>query len=741
VSAVATPPRRAEEARPRLTVADRLLAAVPLASIYLWLSIVYCVEAWKRTTPWLFTDELEMTQISRAIASTGHAARRGEPYKFRSLYTYMIAPLWWIDDVANAFSAVKYVDVLVMTSVIFPTYFLARLFMRRGWALFAATGAAAIPSVAYSSWIVEETLAYPFAALCFFLIVKAFVERSRWWVLGATAASLVAPFVRGELIVIPIVLVIGTLFALWSSDSGIARRATWSWDAYLGVILLVFGAIFTISAFASHHSQQWYSVTYYYKHRAIVLGDWAAGALAIGMGVIPFVVGLAGLFAARGEERSREVRMFRAVAAAGIIGFALYTGMKAAYLQSVFATRVEERNLIYIAPLLFIGAALVFERRRVNPVALAVAAAYGFYLIVGTPFQMGVQLYSDSLGFSILQQANRYYEWTPAGAQWLLIGVLVAGVALVVLTLQRRVSAAAATAIAAVLAVGILAWNVTGEISASAGDVSIARGTGAILRHPYTWVDDVAHGKPTLYLGQGVADQRAEWLLEFWNRSIVTVNSLDSTLVGPGPSGTPNIAADGRIYWSLTPDDPGRTYDYAVEDWPCVDLAGTTAATHGYQGPSQTKLKQWRLIQLTKPNRLRAACSGIYADGWTGANDSTFFHFENSKPGWLRIAITRQNWPGSPVHVQFGSIRTSYKEPVVGKIFRQLRFEIHKGQTKVIWLRTPAQRFGARVVVDKKFVPRELDPAGTSDPRLLGAQVDYRFFRKLPPGVKPQSSK
>ncbi len=480
----------------------------------------------------------------------------------------MIAPLWWIDDVANAFSAVKYVDVLVMTSVIFPTYFLARLFMRRGWALFAATGAAAIPSVAYSSWIVEETLAYPFAALCFFLIVKAFVERSRWWVLGASAASLVAPFVRGELIVIPIVLVIGTLFALWSSDSGIARRATWSWDTYLGVILLVFGAIFTISAFASHHSQQWYSVTYYYKHRAIVLGDWAAGALAIGMGVIPFVVGLAGLFAARGEERSREVRMFRAVAAAGIIGFALYTGMKAAYLQSVFATRVEERNLIYIAPLLFIGAALVFERRRVNPVALAVAAAYGFYLIVGTPFQMGVQLYSDSLGFSILQQANRYYEWTPAGAQWLLIGVLVAGVALVVLTLQRRVSAAAATAIAAVLAVGILAWNVTGEISASAGDVSIARGTGAILRHPYTWVDDVAHGKPTLYLGQGVADQRAEWLLEFWNRSIVTVNSLDSTLVGPGPSGTPNIAADGRIYWSLTPDDPGRTYDYAVEDWP-----------------------------------------------------------------------------------------------------------------------------------------------------------------------------
>jgi len=37
---------------------------------------------------------------------------------------------------------------------------------------------------------------------------------------------------------------------------------------------------------------------------------------------------------------------------------------------------------------------------------------------------------------------------------------------------------------------------------------------------------------------QGVVDQNPEWELEFWNRSIVRVESLDSTLDGPGPSGT-----------------------------------------------------------------------------------------------------------------------------------------------------------------------------------------------------------
>lgn len=739
MSAVATP-GRAGETRARLTATDRLMAAVPLASIYLWLALVYCIEAWKRTTPWLFTDELEMTQISRAIAATGHSARRGEAYKFRSLYTYLIAPLWWINDVANAFSAIKYVDVLVMTSVCFPTYFLARLFVRKGWALFAAAGAAALPSLAYSSWIVEETVAYPYAALCFFLIVKAFLTRSRWWVGAAIVASLVAPAVRGELVVIPIVLVIATIFALWSSDRGIAVRSRWSWHDYLGVYALALGAIFAISAVASHHSQQWYGVTTYWKHRAIVLGDWAAGALAIGMGVVPFVVGLAALFGARGEPRSREVRMFRSVAAAGIIGFALYTGMKASYLQSAFATRVEERNLIYIAPLLFIGAALVFDRRRVNLVALAAAAAYGLYLVVGTPFQMGVQLYSDALGFAILQQANRFYEWTPSFAQWLLIGILAGGVALVVAVVQRRVAPTAATAIAAVLAIGILAWNVTGEISAAAGNISIARGTGDILRHPYTWVDDVAKRKPTLYLDQGVADQRAEWMLEFWNRSITRVSGLDGTLEGPGPSGSPNIAADGRLYWTTSPDAPGEVYDYAVEGSACIDLAGTVVRRHGYQGPSQTQLQVWRLVRLSKPNRLEATCSGIYADGWSGQYDSTYFSFASQRSGWLRIRLSRQNWPGSPAHIQLGSVTTQYREPAIGKVFRQRRVDIASGKTLTVWLRTPPHRFGARVVVDRKFVPREIDPVRFSDPRLLGAQVDYRFFTKLPRGVSPRAA-
>jgi hypothetical protein len=720
------------------SLADRLVASVPLVSIYLWLSIVYCVEAWKRVTPWLFTDELEMTQIARSIADTGHPARRGQPYSFHSLYPALTAPLWLIHHVPTAYAGVKYVDVLAMTAVVFPTYFLARIVVGRTASLLAAAAAGCVPALAYSSWLVEETFAYPYAALCFLLIARALLERSRWWVAGAVVASVVAPAVRGELVVIPIAAVLAALFALWSSERFRAYRRGWSTGDWIGFIAIVAGVIIVVSGYLTWHVTQWEMNTSYNwtKKRIFVYGDWAAGALAIGLGVLPLVTGLAALFRAPGETPSRQVRMFRCTAAAGIIGFGVYTAMKAAYLTQVFETRIEERNLIYIAPLLFIGTALVLERRRVNPWALAVATLYAFYLVVGTPFKMDVQLYSDALGLAIFQQANRYFEWTPSMAQWLALALLAIGVLITLAVCSRRVPRPLALGLAAALGVGLIGWNLTGEISAAAGTVSISRDSTPLLGHPFSWVDDETHGKPTLYLGQGVVDQRPEWMLEFWNRSINTVSSLDASIGGPGPAGAPNITAGGRVYWTEDPTDPGKVFDYAVEDWPCVDFAGTLADRHTYR--VGTNVKAWRLIRLTKPNTLLAQCSGIYPDGWSGPNDSMYFRYAGTKPGWLRIRLSRQNWAPSPVTVQLGPIGVVNRTPVLNGLTKQLRFRVAADKPKTIWLRVPSHGFAVRTIVENKFVPRELNP-GVGDPRTLGALMDYRFFTKLPRGATPST--
>jgi len=724
VSAVATSRQTEADAR-SFTFADRFLAAVPLASVYVWLCGLYAFEAWQRATPWLFTDELELTTISRAIASTGHPARLEQPHSFESLYTVMLAPVWLIKRVATAYAAAKYVDVFVMAAVVFPVYGMARMIVGKRAALFAAAGAGAIPALAYTSYLVEENLAYPYAALCFFLILKAFVvrgtRRRRLWGAAAILASLVAPAVKGELLMIPLTLVFALLFALWSSTWGKERRARWSTGDWIGFVVAAFGAIFFISGVGSHHSIQWLTVTRLYKHRIIVLGDWAAGSLAIGIGVVPLIAGLTALVRAPGETRSHEVRMFRCLALGGIFSFAMYAGMKAAYLSTDFATRVEERNLIYIAPLLFVGTALLFERRRANVLALLAAGAYAVYLMVGTPYFMDRQLYSDALGLAILEQANRYISWTPSIAQAVMLGIALGGTALLLAVVMLRRRARLAVVLAAALAVGVLGWSLTGEIAAAAGTNSLADGAAATLRHPFDWVDTRTHGARTLYLGEAIADPTAPYLLTFWNRSIVKVSSLDGSLTDPLASGSPNFLPNGALYASY--------YNYAVEDWPCVDFAGTKYWQHSYRAGGG--FRHWRLVQLTSPNVLRSMCVGIYADGWSGPYDTDYYRFRGPA-GWLRVVYSRQNWQyksgASPVHFFLGKlVVNANRQPTLGAVTKTVNGTIDSGQVKTAWLRVPAGGFAVRVVVAKKFEPDQYNHAG--DRRELGAQITYTFFR------------
>jgi hypothetical protein len=715
---------------------DRLLAAVPLASVYVWLSAIYVFEAWRRVTPWLFGDELEFTQLSRSIAATGHPAERGHPHSADSVYTYLIAPIWRIHDVAAAYATTKYVDVLIMAAVVFPTYLLARTIVGKTASLFAAAGAGSVPALAYSSYLVEEPIAYPYAALCFFLMAKAFLTRGRKWIAAAIIASLFAPLVRTELVIVPATLVLTGLFAAWSSDAARRWRAGWSSGDWVGFVVLLLGAVFIAGAIGSHHSSEILRVTRGYKHRQIVEGNWAAGSLAIGLGVLPFMAGLAALFRVRGEPVSREVRIFRSVATAGIVAFGLYTAMKAAYLSTAFATRVEERNLIYIAPLLFIGTALVFSRRRVSSLGLALAGAYTLYLVgyalyhvTQYPYQMGVQLYSDALGFAIVEQGNRDLSWTPHLVREILIAMALISVLILVaprFVRDRR----AATAIIAAAAVGIIGWNLTGELAASAGTNSIASQAATTLGRPFSWVDDNTHLAPTLYMGEAEIDQNPEWLLEFWNRSLSRISSLDGSVLGPGFSGSPNILRNGALYWQDLPEGLKTQYDYAVEDLPCIDLAGKRVRTHLFRAGG--RMQTWALVRLSKPNRLRSTCTGIYADGWTGPKGSIYYRF-TGPAGWLRVAYARpENYPihPSPVRIVLGTLKIDDKQPALARVLTRVNGTIGNLQSKVSWLRVPAGGFVVHFVVDRTFVPNDYDQRG--DRRQLGASLTYRFVRTRP---------
>jgi hypothetical protein len=83
------------------------------------------------------------------------------------------------------------------------------------------------------------------------------------------------------------------------------------------------------------------------------------------------------------------------------------------------------------------------------------------------------------------------------------------------------------------------------------------------------------------------------------------------------------------------------------------------------------------------------------------------------------------------VHIELASITTEHKQPVVGKVEQSQKIVVESNKPRTVWLRTPARPFVVRAVVDKKFVPRVVNP-DFGDPRTLGALVDYRFFTKKP---------
>ena len=95
----------------------------------------------------------------------GRAARRGQPHSFESLYSYLIAPAWWIHSTAGAYEAIKFLNVVVMCLTAVPVYLLGRMLIPRGAALVVALLSIAIPAMAYTSSIVPESLAYPWFAL------------------------------------------------------------------------------------------------------------------------------------------------------------------------------------------------------------------------------------------------------------------------------------------------------------------------------------------------------------------------------------------------------------------------------------------------------------------------------------------------------------------------------------------------------------------------------------------------
>ncbi len=717
---------------PATSTRARVEGLLPLVGAYLLLATLYSWQAWWRETPTIFSDELELTQISRAIADTGQPARRGDPYGFSSLVPWLTAPFWWLHPVANAYEAIKTTQAFVMAAAVFPAYLLARRVVSPGWAYFAAVATIAAPALSYAPILVEEPWAYPAATLALWLTVRAVDQPGRASVALAFAACVVAVLTRSQLVALFGALAAGLLALWWRSDGMRRWRATWTtWDR-VGAAVLAVGAVILLAAVIGNRSNEWATATAFWKGRMLEYGSWAGGAFAIGVGVLPAIALLAVLAVPASERARPGVRAFVVVSAGAVVSFGWYAAIKGAYLSTTFSSLVVERNLVYLAPLAFVATAYLFQRAVAPLWAVPAAGAVVLGMTAWVPIDRGVDNfpYYEAHGLSLLALANREWAWPLERIENVLVVVAIVATALLALLgtpLRNRIPRVAAPAAVAV-AVGLLAWNLTAEVYAAVGEHDFSARVERNIPKPNDWVDRVANGGSVVMLGQRMSDNPlGVSSTEFWNRSIEKVWSLDGTGPGPGHTLTPDLEdVDGTLW-----PDPRTDYVLAANG---VQVVGEEVAANPEANAT--------LVRLDGPIRLRSNETGIAADGWVigDAGDPSEparaahnqFDVSEGGRGDVVVTLSRETFGcGSNVRlpglarVRIGALgRGPDKQPAIAReTSSPATIFVPACGTRQVSLPTPDGPWRAEVEI-QTFVPAEVDP-GSSERRALGARVGF----------------
>lgn len=715
--------------QPRPDFLARFLSAVPLLAIYFGLAALYAWQASQRPLPTIFTDEVEITQLARSIAETGEPARRGEAYGLATLVAYALAPVWWLGTATASWAAAKLLLVLAMTATVFPAYGLARMVVPKPYALAAAGAAGAVPALAYAPILVEEPLAYPLSTLALWLIARV-VEQPGWGRLAAAvAASGAAAFARTQLATLFAVLLLGLLWVAWDSERARRWRSEWStWD-WVGAVTIVLGAALAFSAVMGQLSTSWRNTTFLYKDRIFEHATWAMGALAIGIGVLPLVIGVAALARPKSEPRDARTSAFVVTSAAALAAFVWYAGIKGAYISTVFGTYVNERNVIYLAPILLTAMALALARGVGRAWALAIAAAVTLYVVNAVPVVLQHPYY-EAHGLAILALANRELGWSETDVDRALLVLSLVAVALAIVLRAVRRGSTTYPVVAAAMGVAVIAWSLTTQVYAADGERTLSQQIADFYPEPYDWVDQIANGEDVVVLGQQISDATPIWVTEVFNRDVRKMWSLDGTAPRPGPILTPDLEA---IDGTLTPN-PDTKYALAVN--------GVTL-----QAPVVARRENAILYRIDHgPLVLQDALVGRENDGWmTGSSEDpvaraayTRYDVSEDEPGLAVVRLTRVGWcPREDLRqvgkatVRIGPVGIGPdNQPRIERVTETKTFDVPDCNANGTTLYPPDVPWRMEIEVSPTFVPIEVDPS-RNDRRRLGAVIERAGFDPL----------
>jgi hypothetical protein len=409
----------------------------------------------------------------------------------------------------------------------------------------------------------------------------------------------------------------------------------------------------------------------------------------------------------RPKTLSAAERSFLAVTTAATIWLVAEVGVFA----SRYSFRIEERNMFALAPLFLLALALWLARGAPRPplvTLVAVALPAGLLVTVPLVRLLNPSIFSDTFGLiPLLRLSQRLSGGIPLVKKLLLVGG-VAGGLLFAFTPRRFTTPVLVGAVGVFFV--LTSYSVHGAIRDYARNLAV--GTG-VLENP-TWIDDRADGREVSVLYGNTSDSFQQavalWEAEFWNRHLDRVYTFGPTEpVGLAETTVTVNPADGRLTTtdpSLQPELAG-TLDFVTD--PGTKLAARASAVHG----------PFALYFLRPPPRIASLVSGVYADGWMGA-DAVYARY-TSPPGrsTLGVTLSRSSWTGKDVP---GRVRIDVvRRP---RVLVTRRTVIHAGQERRVSFAVPRAPFQVRVHIEPTFSPAQF---GGVDTRQLGARVAFVY--------------
>ncbi len=609
-------PRRLGSSRPALA-----LGALVVVSTVARIVLSRGVDA-----PWIAPDEHLYGLVGRSLVSgEGFTIAGGQVPYYSFLYPLFVGLALLGDDVSTGVTIAQAAQALVMSATAIPIFLWTRPLAGARLALLAATLTVLLPGLAYSAFLMSEALYYPVAVVAVWALAACLRDPTlgRQLVLIAAIGLALATRLQAVGLVAAIVLALCVLALAERSTAPFRRlQPTLTALAVAGVVwfvgrLVADGSGATLGAYATLSETEEYSLADVASSIA-----WQTGAVALLTVGIPLVaLGILSWETLRGREQDSAARAFVATA----LAYLVVTVVEVGVFASRFVDHVTERQLLSVAPPVFVAFAMWLGRGMPRPqpvaslVAIAVAASALLLPIERITTRAAA---ADALSSIPLEQLRR-------GVSESTFAAVYAGTAAAVLLLAILLPRRAAPLLAAIVAFALATCSVVA--SRELRERSQTERQSIFAGAPVDWLDE-SDAEDVAYLATRDRLWPSVWHHLFWNASITSVARLHG-------AESPGVVR--QLVVSIRPDgvlvnSEGEPSDIDQLAAPTTLLPiGDSVATIP-PSEEQPGLTLWR---VERPVRILQRVSGIRPNGDLHGGDTARIEVFACGPGELQLTL------------------------------------------------------------------------------------------------------